>query len=144
MDWNKIPNFERREFDDPLHPGSGDNIDRNIVLILQELRLITRVPIIIHSGAGGAVDMDGSHGHSDNSYHLHKNGCKAVDFHLNCQWPTRVQVYYVLNSGFSGIGIYYDWTFNEKPTLGFHGDTRQKDRSQVWTEINGERTYFLK
>jgi len=144
MDWDKIPFFECEEFDDPLHEGSGDNISREVILTLVGLRHIVGCPIIIHGKVGGAVDMDGSHGHAGESLHLFKNGCKAVDFHLKCNWDARSQAYYILNSGFSGIGMYDDWHWdNKKLTIGFHGDIRDKSKSQVWYRDNGKYIYFL-
>jgi len=144
MDWTKIPYFDSHEFDDPLVLGSGDNINREVVLILSELRKVISSPIIIHSGSGGAVDMEGKNGHSANSYHLFKNGCKAVDFHIDSDMPHREQIFWFLQSGFRGMGIYYDWVSACKPILGFHGDVRDKSKSQIWTHDEGGYKFVFK
>ena len=145
--WGKLEHFGRHEFDDPLHPGSGDKIDGTLLALFVRMRYDIGYPIITHHGVGGCVDIDGSHGHGVNSYHLLKQGCKAVDFHIRTNELTaREKCYYVLNSGFTGVGIYYWWRWNGEPLdVGFHVDIRPKDRIQYWTSSKrGEYTYFLK
>ena len=72
IDWGNFKYFESYEFDDPLHEGSGDKISLELLQKLSTLREITGWPIVPHWQVGGCVDVDGSHGHSDNSYHLLK------------------------------------------------------------------------
>ena len=61
MDWNNIQYFEESKFDDPLYPGSGENIDPTLVFALDTLRRLTGWPIIVHHKVGGAADMYGEH-----------------------------------------------------------------------------------
>lgn len=139
-DWNRIKFFERAEFQDPKYgPESGDEIDFRLVYMLDRLRGETGWPIIVHWRVGGAVDLDGSHGHSQNSYHLGKRGCKAVDFHFSTDAPLRLQYYQISLVGFSGIGFYPEW----KPTVGFHVDLRPIYKSQRWKRVNGNYVYLL-
>lgn len=142
--WEYVDFFRAEEFDDPLHPGSGENIDGKLLILLDRLRRETMWPIITHAKVGGAVDVEGAHGHSKNSYHLLKNGAKAVDFHFQTDVSPRDQVYMVLKAGFSGIGIYYDWNWNnELLGIGFHVDIRPKQSTQIWRR-NGRYFYLLK
>jgi hypothetical protein len=144
MDWTKIPHFEMKEFDDPYYPGSGDKISRSVLSRLVYLRLLTRVPLIVHGPVGGAVDVCGDHGHADNSYHLVKNDCEAVDFHFDCGSDERTQTSWVMSAGFTGLGVYYDWQWGGKPLpVGFHGDVRPRNTSQIWKRNRDGYTYFL-
>ena len=145
-DWSLIPNFSRWEFDDPSRPGSGDNIDRETLLNIVQLRLVAGCPIHPHGRMGGCVDMEGLYGHDKDSYHLFKMGCKAIDFHfdLNSGLNPRQQWNFVKGSGFRGIGVYYDWALNgKKLDIGFHGDMRPAKKAQIWKRINGKYIYFL-
>lgn len=145
IDWEKVPHFERREFDDPNYTGSGDCINGGLLIMLVKLRNATDWPIIPHWKVGGAVDIDGSHGHSNNSYHLKSQGCEAVDFHFVTDIDPRLQVYNVLQLGFGGIGIYYDWKWDNKPlSIGFHVDVRPKGRFQIWKREDGQYIYLLR
>ena len=88
-----IQYFSREEFQDPLHgPESGDLIEDRLVLMLDRLRDETGWPIVVHWQAGGAVDVDGRHGHTAGSYHLGSRGCKAADWHFNIDAPHRVSI----------------------------------------------------
>ena len=157
MDWNNIEYFEEENFDDPLYPGSGKNIDPLIVLALDSLRRNTGWPIIIHTllttlpngeifSIGGAVDMYGEHGHKDDSYHLLENGCIAVDWHFKTDAPYRLQYRAVEKIGFTGIGVYislWKWAGKLLP-VGFHTDRRPKGRIQRWScREKGKYTYLL-
>jgi len=133
--WKHVKYFKQSEFDDPLVYGSGEEINPEFLVLIVRLRKDTEWPMIIHS----AVDMKGTQGHSANSMHLAKNGCKAVDFHFKTEASQREQFFYVMKGGFSGIGIYYDWY-----RFGFHIDTRNRDRTQIWTRENGKYIYLLK
>ena len=136
--WHHVRYFDVREFDDPLHPGSGELIDGKLLLLLDKIRHETKWPIVPHWQVGGCVDVDGAHGHSDNSFHLERNGCRAVDFHFGTDTPIRYQYNILCQYGFGGIGVYYDW-YN----TGFHVDTRDKKRTQRWKRINGNYIYLL-
>jgi len=145
-DWSLIPNFERWEFDDPSYPGSGDHIDREALLNIVQLRLVAGCPIHPHGPVGGCVDLNGLHGHADNSFHLPRQGCSAIDFHFDPEtgFTFREQWNLVKGSGFRGIGVYYDWSWDGKPLkIGFHGDLRPATIAQIWKRVEGEYIYFL-
>jgi len=144
INWELVPNFERHEFDDPDHPGSGDLINPVFLVSVVELRKHTGWPMILHWQVGGCVDVNGTHGHADGSYHLRKMGCKAIDFHFDCNASPRLQYYFVSKHGFPGLGVYYDWNWGKPLKIGFHIDHRPKDLTQRWKRENGAYTYFLK
>jgi len=146
LDWNTVKYFKESEFQDPDVPGSGAFIDAVLVKILDGTREYSGWPIRIHWEVGGAVDVNGTHDHSKNSYHLKKNGCKAVDFHFETTADTRLQFQKVERGGYTGIGIYYDWHWNGVLLpIAFHVDFRPLDRYQRWTErAKGQRRYWLK
>ena len=137
--WDKIKYFKKEEFDDPLFPGSGENINFLTVKFLDKLRENTGWPIVVHCWVGGAVDMHGNHGHSSNSFHLYKNGCKAVDFHFRTNASIQRQIKEVLKSDFTGIGVYYDWGV----PVGFHVDTRPVSRYQIWKRDKDRYIYLV-
>ena len=147
IEWSDIKWFTPDEFADPDFSGSGELIDMILALNLDYLRGMAGVPIKIQNKVGGAVDMEGRHGHSDNSYHLFKNGCKAADFYfteLDFITPCksilpRAQYKLVERQGFGGIGVYYDWGI----PVGFHVDLRPLEKFQRWTRRNGEYFYLL-
>jgi len=138
MTWGSIRYFKREEFRDPLHgPESGDLIDDRLVYALDRLRHETGWPIVIHWQLGGAVDVDGSHGHASRSYHLASRGCKAADWHFVTDAPLRYQYYKVCLGGFPGIGVYPEW---HNP--GFHTDLRPTVQCQHWTRRGDQYIYF--
>lgn len=144
IDWSKCREFSRVEFDDPNHPGSGEEFNEYSFSLLLNLRRVTHWPIITHARVGGAVDVDGSHGHAKNSRHLLRMGASALDWHFDTNAHPREQVHAVIQSGFTGIGIYYDWKWNgKKLPVGFHTDTRPKNQTQIWTRRYGRSYIYL-
>ena len=145
IEWDVIPEFGRKEFDDPDHPGSGDQFDKETYNRLLTMRRQTGWPIITHAPVGGAVDLYGNHGHTANSYHSAGKGFKALDFHFKTSAGTRKQYQAVCDAGFTGIGIYYDWHWAGKPLpIGFHIDTRPMEKAQRWRREKGQYLYLLK
>ena len=128
--WKHVCRFISKEFEDPDHPGSGECIDARIVLLLDKLALTTDFRVMTNWRIGGCVDMHGSYGHSQNSYHLYRQGCKAVDFHLldhefkPLKINLREQFNYVCRAGFPCV-IIYPWWNNP----GFHVDCRPMSRT---------------
>ena len=144
--WQKVRHFQKSEFDDPSHPGSGELIDGVILLMLDELRERTGWPIDTMWETGGCVDVNGTHGHADRSFHRLDMGAKAVDFFFETKESTRKQYFYVCSAGFPGIGIYHNWKYNGKPIpIGFHVDRRPIEVCQWWRRMpDGRYVYFLK
>lgn len=143
IDWDKIRHFDPGEFDDPAYPGSNDMMDPMSIITLDQLREETGWGIITHNkfGVRGCVCVNPT-GHSSASLHYAPN-CSAVDWHFDTKVDTRTQAMKVLRSGFTGIGIYYDWKWdNKKLPVGFHTDRRKKP--QIWTRENGQYIYLLK
>lgn len=151
VNWKYVRHFERKEFDDPLVEGSGDFMDGQLIHMLDKMREDSGYAIITHAAVGGCVDIAGSHGHAPGSYHLKLKGCKAVDFHfadpdsfkpllLNPRWQ------YAMVEGFRfpGIGIYYDWHWDNKLLpIGFHIDLRPINKFQRWVRRDGKYVYLL-
>lgn len=145
MDWTNIKYFKPHEFDDPLSYGSGELIDPMLVALMDDLRDIAECPIITHAKVGGAVDVFGKHGHSENSFHLKWNGSMALDFHFKTDADPRTQYSWVEGMGFGGAGVYYCWHWNGKLLpIGFHIDLRPLDRIQRWVcRERGEYNFLL-
>ena len=151
IDWRKIKHFKSKEFDDPGYPGSGELINEELVKRLDLLRELSGWAIMPHGAVGGCVDVQGTHGHSQRSYHLKSRGCKACDFHFADSKTfkpltinTRLQYLEVEKVGFGGIGIYRDWRWEkEYLPIGFHVDTRPEERAQRWKRENGKYFYLL-
>lgn len=146
MNWKTIKHFKPSEFDDPSVPMSSKLMNPSTIIHLDNLRWFTGWPIITHNkfGIRGCVCVEPG-GHSKNSHHYakHPEGCSAVDWHFECKADPRTQIIKVLQSGFTGIGIYYDWKWDGKSlSVGFHTDLRK--RPQIWKRENGKYIYFLK
>ena len=140
INWKHVRYFTPDQFDDPLFPGSGHRIDGQYLIMMDKLRHETGWPIIMHWRQGGVIDVNGSHGHADRSYHRKDMGAKAGDWHFKTDAPIRAQVRAVMLAGFGGTGIYYDWGI----PVGFHTDTRPHSKYQVWTRNNGKYLYLAK
>ena len=142
--WSKIEHFEEWEFADPNYPGSGNLIDGQLLIMFDKMRTELDRPVIPHGSVGGCVDVAGSWGHSENSYHRKDKGCKASDFHIETDMSSREQFLCVSSYGFPGIGVYYDWHWdNELLSIGFHVDLRPRNRTQRWVRRGGEYLYLL-
>lgn len=153
INWDKVKFFDMDEFNDPNYPGSGNLIDGSFLFMVTRLREATRDfhypdgwPIITHAKVGGAVDVDGSWGHAEKSLHRLDQGAKALDFHFITDANSREQYHMVSKIGFGGIGVYLNlWEWNGKLLpIGFHVDTRDKNRTQRWKcTRKGEYIYLL-
>ena len=145
MDWSTVKHFQPHEFDDPEHSGSSKWMNPTTIKTLDRLREKTGIPIITHNkfGIKGCVCVQKT-GHSKNSLHYIQSGlCSAVDWHFLSNTNPRDLALTVLQSGFTGIGIYYDWHWENSPlTVGFHVDTRKTP--QIWVRNQGNYTYLLK
>ena len=147
--WDEIAFFVPREFYDPDYGFRCQRyINMELVYQMDVLRYNSGCRIVTHWGIGGALDMKGTHGHAPKSYHRHDMGGSAVDFHFerdknNVMLTPRQQAAVVLQAGFGGVGIYYDWMWNGKMLdIGFHVDLRPI--TQIWRRENGEYLYLLK
>lgn len=155
LDWSGIKHFVPSEFDDPDWPGSYTWMSSQTIILLDQLREHTGRPgwpIITHNkhGVHGCVCMSKAY-HSANSFHNHDNPniCSAVDFHFRTTASAREQAFAVMQSGFTGIGIYQGcWRWPSKwadpegfLSIGFHVDLRK--HFQVWKYEQGEYIYLL-
>lgn len=140
VDWTQIKHFVPKEFDDPDYPGSWEHMDPDTIILLDVIREATGWPIDTHWEDRGCVCVE-SKGHSSNSRHYkdHPDGCSACDFHFRTNVSDRYQAMVVLRSGFSRVGIYYDWN---QCSIGFHVDF--SPRPQVWVRRKGKYFYLLK
>jgi hypothetical protein len=151
IDWERIENFDPEEFDDPEEPGSWVHMDPLTILKMQDIRRKTGWRMVTHNkyGLRGCVCVK-PEGHSDDSRHYVENECDAGDWHFDTDADPRIQAMIVLQSGFTGIGIYYDWEWpvdgaqgrSRVLPIGFHTDRRK--RPQVWKRENGKYIYLLK
>ena len=125
--WKTITYFKPSEFDDPDFPGTGIHANALLVMLLDKLRFTIGCPIHMNHKVGGCVDMLGTHGHSDDSFHLYENGCRAGDLWVETNMSLREQYNYVCRAPFRGIGIYSWWNHP-----GFHVDAGPIQRTQHW------------
>lgn len=110
MIWNRLKYFSEGE-----NWGDPRKINGLLLLLLEAIRDILKMPIVIHCGTQGK--------HVKNSQHYLGN---AVDFHIVTNLPYRVQVK-VMESILEGLqvddrvgfGIYPEWNHP-----GFHLDVR--------------------
>ncbi|BBO80185.1 hypothetical protein DSCO28_50570 [Desulfosarcina ovata subsp. sediminis] len=148
INWDEIKYFSPRDFDDPNVPGSWRHMAADSILWLNDLRERTGWPIIPHNqyGVRGCVCVDPS-GHSMNSRHYinYPGGCSAIDFHFACDASRREQAKAVMETRFTGIGVYYDWRWNGRLLpVGFHVDIRPRPLAQIWKRVRGEYLYYLR
>ena len=132
--WSHVRHFKAIEFADSNVPGSGKYIYGDVLMLIDKTWEETSWPIVVHQ----AVDMEGTHGHSGSSYHLYKNGCKAIDFHFETEVSYRAQYNCLCRMGWSGLGFYPEW-----PNPGFHVDLRPIEETQHWVHRNGVYEYFF-
>lgn len=50
INWDNYPNFSVEEFDSPDFPGSGNNMQKDFLDLLQKVRTEADVPFVINSG----------------------------------------------------------------------------------------------
>lgn len=145
IDWKRVEYFIPQEFDDPNFPESGEKAHPDLVYKLNELRRISGCPLVTHWKVGGCVDVDGSHGHSKNSFHLLSRGAMASDFHFVTSMEPRKQYAIVESVGWGGIGVYYCWYWNGKLLpIAFHVDLRAQELTQRWvSRSKGDYVYLL-
>ena len=148
VDWNRIRYFKPWEFADPQESGSGELISFRVVTMLDWLREDTGLMIITHWSVGGCVDVNGTHGHAKNSYHLARMGACAVDFHFEDAYNSvpglREQYALIAKVGFHGIGFYpSDATYRYKYPYWWHVDDRPREKTQRWKRILGKYFYLL-
>lgn len=142
VDWSLVNHFEQWEFDDPGFPGSGELIYPPTVYVMDKIREDTGWPIITHNkfGLRGCVCINRV-GHTSKSAHFVPEA-SAADWHFETDASPREQAKIVLNAGFNGVGIYYDWKWDGKIlSIGFHTDFG--DRIQLWKRWAGKYYYFL-
>jgi len=138
-DWSSIRWFKPEEFGDPHYLGSGKHADFRLVKLLDKLRWTLGCPIRVHSSVGGGVDVDGTWGHAEKSFHRVDMGAKAADIDIVTDMPLRQQYYHVCQMGFPGVGLYTWW---KRP--GFHVDTRPIEICQHWlSRVKGHYQYII-
>ena len=132
--FSMIGHFAPKEFNDKFFPGSWKHMDEQTVFKIEETREVSGWPIVIHA----AVCYEGTCGHSANSYHLRKNGCRAVDFHFKTAASLREQYLVLEELAWNGIGVYPHWNYP-----GFHVDMRPEHRVQRWTRDKYNKYHYL-
>lgn len=131
LTWDEVKWFKPDEFDDKWNKYPGKDMDMETIHRLDSLRGWVGDPIIVTAGYD-------SQGHSSDSYHYKG---KAIDIIICTLKSMREQWDYIKISGFSGIGVYPEWTYKDFKG-GFHLDTRNV--SQLWRQLsNGTYIYFL-
>ena len=139
LHWKQAEYHEPQEFRDPDVEDSGYFLDGTHFLRLEKLRKDTGWPMLFNWSVGGCVDVHGSHGHSDKSYHLLISGCKATDFYFDIDKSAREQYNEICRLGFGGIGFYPWW---KHP--GWHVDSRPIELTQHWiSPERGKYIYFF-
>lgn len=146
MDWSKVKFFKPIEFacNCPLHKGQPvEDMDEKVIIGLERLREILKVPLIITSG-WRCEKHNQEIGGQRYSFHILK---KAVDFKILTPHQKKIEeslydifkhssmpvVRYIWSLcekiGFPGLGYYYDGDF-------FHVDSG--DRFARWIKKDGK------
>ena len=101
IDWSRYLNFNRAEFDSPDLPGSGNNMNPEVLDRLQTARTAAGIAFIVNSGYR-TIERNRRVGGVANSPHL---GGHAVDIHCDSDANRWVIVTALLDAGFRRIGI---------------------------------------
>jgi len=96
--------FTKDEFDSPDMPNSGENMEEDFLLMMDDLRGECRFPLIISKGGGfRTIQYNEQIGGAPNSFH--PKG-KASDIKCSDAVKKGVIVRNAIKLGFNGIGVY--------------------------------------
>lgn len=133
-----MQHFTRKEF-----RGWYDQMSPRLVTMLDVFRFVIKNPVHI-SLAEGAIGRElGRHNRTKHNVDLWGE-VRAIDFFVEGV-ETEAEARMVFNTlrwlGFTGVGVYPEWTNNKgKKQVGFHADVRH-DRDMgdpaTWGKING-------
>jgi hypothetical protein len=113
--WGKLKYFKPDGVD---NFGDADAICDDLLLRLDDFREFLGCPIYVTSGVRDAKS-------SDKSYHSRGRGACALDVVMpECKLHPIDLVFSAMRFGFTGIGYYPDWKWNNIPCGGLHLDTR--------------------